>query len=375
MTWQQYLQKKLEICDNFLQFIDGEKADLNFDHNILKNRSDIIETIHLLLNISQNHHRGPNFYNKIKQILDYFLDQIKQIYSVEEIYSLFKNDRIILVYLFEKGILVPDQLLLNFLKLNKEEYIFFDSYYFYPEVKSYDAKLGKIMEKNLLKINPELLENFEEKRRIGENETYICSLIREDLIEEFVKYTQKTNFSLLSIIKPSIFETNPFLIKNDRTSLIEYAAFYGSIQIYQYLKINNAKFTREIWYYAIHGNNPNMIHQIESDVSNAGYTYELILAEAIKCHHNNLAVYIQDNLLSEPIEKIVEEDKNFYTNINSQIFGSFNFKFFPDKIDDNELYFYYACYYDYVSLVKFLFNTGKYDICKYIILNDNFFYL
>ena len=104
MTWQQYLQKKLEICDNFLQFIDGEKADLNFDHNILKNRSDIIETIHLLLNISQNHHRGPNFYNKIKQILDYFLDQIKQIYSVEEIYSLFKNDRIILVYLFEKGI-------------------------------------------------------------------------------------------------------------------------------------------------------------------------------------------------------------------------------------------------------------------------------
>ena len=84
----------------------------------------------------------------------------------------------------------------------------------------------------------EFTNEFFEKRKIGENDNHICQLIRKDLIEEFIVYVNRNNISLESLINPSIFETNSFLLKNKEVSLIEYAAFFGSIQIFQYLKIN-----------------------------------------------------------------------------------------------------------------------------------------
>ena len=70
----------------------------------------------------------------------------------------------------------------------------------------------------------------------GENDSYRSSLIRQDLIDDFISHVSRTNISLTSKIEPSIFETNQFLIENKPT-LIEYSAFYGSIQICKYLKI------------------------------------------------------------------------------------------------------------------------------------------
>ena len=63
-------------------------------------------------------------------------------------------------------------------------------------------------------------------RRIGENDSYVLQLIREDSIKEFIIYVNKTNLQLDSQITPSIFETNPFMFSNS-IKLIEYAAFYG----------------------------------------------------------------------------------------------------------------------------------------------------
>ena len=47
-----------------------------------------------------------------------------------------------------------------------------------------------------------------------------------------------------------------------------------------------------------------MIHQFESDGLNKNGKFEPILIEAIKCHHNNLAIYIKENLLSVKFEEI-----------------------------------------------------------------------
>lgn len=106
-------------------------------------------------------------------------------------------------------------------------------------------------------------ESFEENRRKGENDSYICQLIRNDSIEEFVSYTNRMNYSLTkSIIPSSIFETNSFLI-NKTTSLIKYAAFFGSIQIFQYLLLNGVELRPKLWLYAIYGRNAEIIHLIE----------------------------------------------------------------------------------------------------------------
>ena len=44
---------------------------------------------------------------------------------------------------------------------------------------------------------------------------------------------------------------------------MEYAAFFGSIQIFQYLKINGVEMNQELWLYSIHGKNAEIIHLIE----------------------------------------------------------------------------------------------------------------
>lgn len=72
---------------------------------------------------------------------------------------------------------------------------------------------------------------FDSKRRIGENESNICELIRNDSIDQFIEYANQSNFLLSSTVPSSIFETNHFLLQNE-PSLIEYAAFFGSIQFF-----------------------------------------------------------------------------------------------------------------------------------------------
>ena len=69
--------------------------------------------------------------------------------------------------------------------------------------------------------------------------------------------------SLDFVIEPN-FETNEFLIENQPT-LIEYSAFCGPIQIFQYLFTNKSKLNPELWLYAIHGRNTEIIQLLENN--------------------------------------------------------------------------------------------------------------
>ena len=107
-------------------------------------------------------------------------------------------------------------------------------------------------------IKKELPTNFHELRKVGEDENFICKLIRDDNIKDFIVYVNKNNIQLNTPIKLSIFETNAFLIKKQNESqnkgitLTEYAAFFGSIQIIKYLQMEGEKLTPSLWLYAIH---------------------------------------------------------------------------------------------------------------------------
>ena len=89
------------------------------------------------------------------------------------------------------------------------------------------------------------IEGFDTKRKIGENDHIICTYIINDLVKEFISYVNRTNYSLNSKINPSIFESHIFLMDKE-PSLIEYAAFYGAIQIIRYLLYNNIQMTPSI---------------------------------------------------------------------------------------------------------------------------------
>ena len=74
--------------------------------------------------------------------------------------------------------------------------------------------------------------------RIGENDNEICKLITKDLIKDFIIYVNKNCYPIKSIIDPSIYET---CFINDKITLLEYAIFFGSIQIFNYLRQNGSK--------------------------------------------------------------------------------------------------------------------------------------
>ena len=200
------------------------------------------------------------------------------------------------------------------------------------------------------------MDDFEIQRRKGENDEYICELIRNDSIELFVQYVNKTNLSLSNtIINPSIFETNNFLIKNKPT-LIEYAAFYGSIQIFQYLKFNNVEMMPSLWFYVIHSQNSEMILFLEeNNVEPPNDEYESCLNESIKCHHNDFVKYFQDKFL-------LNANESYY----KFIFKYYNYEMISDEIRNNS-FFYFMSFYNYSELVNLYIKPKQNEVIEKII--------
>lgn len=89
-------------------------------------------------------------------------------------------------------------------------------------------------------------------------------MIRNDSVVDFITYANRSNMNLKTKIKPSIYESNLFLLKNQCT-LIEYETFFSSIQIFQYSKMNKAEIKSNIWLYAILSQNPELIHILENN--------------------------------------------------------------------------------------------------------------
>ena len=218
----------------------------------------------LLLQISNDHHRSSNFFQKLEQIFSLFKDEIKKRFTNREFFDIFRSNKIIILYLLEEIIIVMDKYIINSMLVIENSKYKAGNYdrFFHREIKFF-LEEHKI-ERELFDFNTDVFLKFDEKRHIGENDSYICQLIRDGSIEEFVVYVNRTNFPLSASVESSIFETNSFLIHTN-PDLIEYAAFFGSIQIFQYLRLNNVELKPSLYLYAIHSNNTEMIHLLEEN--------------------------------------------------------------------------------------------------------------
>ncbi|KAK8847762.1 hypothetical protein M9Y10_018792 [Tritrichomonas musculus] len=358
---QEYINESKEIYNNLIMFLENsDDSDYYYYFtNLLviadmqgqeEKREKLEQFLKLISNIAANHHREKTFLKKIFNIIENYRNEIKQTFSNIKIFNIFQSNKLILLYLLEnKMITVDDDIfkeLLQISEVNGNRYCHF----FYTEIKNFaDEELKENIENYLLSKDSKIFSCFEMKRHEGENDSYICTLIREDSIEEFVAYVNQSNIPLKSEVKTSIYETNSFLIENKPT-LIEYSAFFGSIQIFKYLRLNKVELTPSLWLYAIHSNNAELIHLLESDkVLPPDGKYEKCYREAIKCHHNNIANYIESNLLTE---KSNDEE------ISSNIFNFSNYEFFTlDFCNENS--FFYLCFNDYNKLVDLFVEKNK----------------
>ena len=146
----------------------------------------------------------------------------------------------------------------------------------------------------------------------------VCSFLMQFICSPRVRMNKKM-ISLDSEIQLSKYETNSFLLKPEQESLslIQYAAFFGSMQIFQYLQINGAQLKSSIWPFIIHSNNPDLIHLIENNHiqpmnSKGVVSYKEIYEESIKCHHNSIANYIQNNFISDSAEIDLVKSFQYY---------------------------------------------------------------
>lgn len=169
--------------------------------------------------------------------------------------------------------------------------------------------------------------NMKEKFLAGENDSYICELIRNDSVEEFIKYVNQANIPLSSNIQSSICETNTFLLKKE-TSFIDYAAYFGSIQIFQYLRINGVELRPSLWLNAIHGRNPEIIYILEENkVEMHDNLLKKCLIRSIKCHHNEIADYIDSKYYDDKIKKENSDEK-----VNNASVKYCNFEYIPSDL-------------------------------------------
>ena len=335
MDLKDYIEEKKELYELVLQYIDDESDNKNVVfENLLKlieklnfnaNHGEFRLLLHLIVQISNNHYRGTNFFAKIEAILSKL--KIKQTFSNSEIFKIFKSNKRILLYLIQSKILEIDQIIAD--QIIDLDY----SKFLYTEVKAFikDDKKKEEIEKQL--------HSFDENRKMAENDSIVGRLIRADSLEEFKTYVEKNNFNLNLRIRPSIYESNSYLLKLEKLPyLIEYAAFFGAIKIFEFMLEKKVKLTSSVWNFALHSNNFGLIdflekHNIEPKYKN----YQICLSRAILFHNNSFARYIVENKLDEQVE--FNSLSNLDEIVIDAIFSSYNLHFFPSDFNNRTIFY------------------------------------
>ena len=378
MNSEAFVDKMKSIQNYLLKFLEDESNAedkyVNFinilsTQQIINEEHELKALLRLINNIGNNHRRAPYFIFKIERLLRNFKKDIQKYFTNSEIFNIFKDNKRILLFLIEEKMITIDEYIFS---IFTNEDFFQKKYceYFQPEIKPFLTKeniekYGRENEslkdnKFIERMNKEVEEDFYEKRREGENDGYLCQLIRHDKIQEFVTFVVQTNLSLNSYIKKSIFETNPLLIDSYEINLIQYASFFGSIKIVNYIAKKTRNVNSEMWVYSIHSNMAKMIHLLLEDYQIKPNSPKNFLIESIKCHHNEISDYIMVNLIKE--EDLQKDIKNaYYDYFYRYVFECYNYCFFPTE-NEYENTFFYLCEYDYYTLVKLYLAEGYIDI-------------
>ena len=371
MTIQEHLSKMKKIYQSVLSYID-ESDSLSFSSlikifkkNQIGDNLHLLKTLlHILLSISNNYRRTPTLIDQIEEIIKYFKDQINKYFPNWEIFNIFKSNKRILLFLFEEKIIKVDHYIVT--KIITDKYLDRNYHkYFLPEIKPFINK--KLLDNNGCKysesdFSTDLPKNFYEKRKSGENDSFICEVIRNDSVTEFTSFVGENKISLNDKIKESIYETNMFLLKYRYASLIEYAAFFGSVNIFNHLQKNGAELTPSLWIYAIHGQNAEIIHVLDkNNVEPIDESYKSCFYESISCHNNDMANYFISTFLTEEDENTQETAKQCFKYYNF----SFTKKEFINKSSFNEL-----CQYDHYLFIESLLQKEDIDVNKIIIYNQ-----
>ena len=349
MNIREYIIQHADLYNLIYKFIDGDDSFENIkgflnSHQSFLNGTELKSFLRLLKIIANEHKRNQILLDKIKEILKFIQENIQQNVSKIDLCGIFLGNKLILLFLLDSKIITAEDIKDKF---NSPYYIDYKCF-FYPEIKNLVNSKDKItIEQKLSELDSDTLNNFEMYRQIGENHTHLCSLIRSDNVQDFIGYINENEIDPSEFsIKPSIFESHLILRNHKSMTLIEYATFFGSLKIYQYLKAKKVTISPSLMIYAIHSRNYRLIHQIEEDIQDTQEKeiYAKCFRESIKCHHNEIADYFANKIEEKSTVLLSFEFHNFYSISEDEICN----------VKLKEL-FYIACKHNYINLLQILF--------------------
>lgn len=378
MEIREYTERISEVQRNLLKFIDEYQNDnTNFQtlmqslnqQEILNNNHKLREFLHLIAEISCNHHRTMNFFDKIDQIIKEIRNQINKFLSNEELFNIFSINNRILLFLFQENIIKTDaNLLLRLLNPENSESSESIRKCFNLPHDPYSER----SKNHQITVNTEGMR--EEIKKYGENNSNLCQIIQKDSIDEFI--SSKTNVNLT--IESTIYETNRFL-KDKTPSIIEYSAFYGSFKIFQYALKNNAELNNDIWLYAIHGRNLEIIKELENQNIDPPFrSFEDPAIELIKCHHNEFYEFIVSERFDG--EDLNYEERNLAClHLFNNSLDSYNYEMILQRFDvdfyssKNDIFLQF-CKNDYYYIIQSFLQVEEIDINVQTIFKINFLF-
>ena len=153
------------------------------------------------------------------------------------------------------------------------------------------------------------------------------------------------------------------LLQNMQTTLIEYASFFGSIQVFQFLKVNKAPLSQNMQKYAIHGKNAELIHILEgNNVEDDNDKFVALYVESIKCHHIDIMNYFKDNFVeSKMVYAFLSDSYRYFNFIEIENNG-----YLPDNFKGSS-FIITLCEFKYSFLVCSLLNCPDLDVNKYTV--------
>lgn len=278
------------------------------------------------------------------QLLIEIKDVLKSNLSAEEITMNIRNNAA-RVALFEHGII-------DIQSIRKDsQFNFFCFRYFHSEIQNYDPVFyNNMIQKNdhleqTMKLIASDITTHNQLRREGQSEHLICKLIKEDDLEGFQQLVTSQNYDLKRHIPYSVYETIDFVnIHTNMPTLIEYAAFHGSVNVFKYilmaLQSKQIMLPVSLPVYAAAGGNYDIIHLVEGCINSQDnnpddeldddddfsfyqylrmkrtlrFTSPQVIDACIEFHRNDVLDYLVDNY--PEIQKRLRETQTLTTAIS-----------------------------------------------------------
>lgn len=290
-----YLNSHAEIYEELLRYLESHEGEeenkskliTHLNEKFEGNLQELDAFLRLIQRLASFHHRSPNFFTKIVDLLFEFKDKIENCYTNEELFKLFLHQEPIDVLLSEKGMVSFN---------DKVKFI----------INSPDNKDVKLY------YEPGIEGNVKEFQQLGENHHLLCQIIRSDDLESFNQNTAVNKTDLTSKIPESPFETNAFLKSQKDVSIIQYVAFCGSAGIFSELASKRQDLLdSSCWEFAVHGRSDEIIQLLK----NGGVpppnedNYASCTALSVSLHHKEITDFLQEEFHDEkPAEEHNDDD-------------------------------------------------------------------